>query len=124
MTISKIGANNPLTLRANKSIYFGSEENAKETKTSPDTLETTKPKRSLTAKKWGAGLAGPFAGNLVNGRTGKAFAYLGITSALGAIAGITAEASRPISVISALALLTTYIVGVVGVVKNVKPDQE
>lgn len=82
--------------------------------------------RSLTAKKWGVGLAA-FAqtglGQLINGNVSKAFGLFGLSLANIIIGGLIATKARNFLVVTGIAGLAIKIYGIVDAVKHVKPDQ-
>lgn len=122
MVVNKISLSNYANTRSNlkpaPALNFCSESAS----------EKPEKKRSLTAKKWGVALAGPFSGNLVNGKPGRAFAYLGIFTGLATVGStvylLKSSVGKAIGGLAALAFIATYIYGIVDVVKHVKPDKE
>ena len=135
MEVSKVGINPKQNIVANnrdnspKSIGFGKGENEDEVELSTKPKETKK--RSLTAKKRGVGLVGPFYGNLINGNPGKAFGYLGAINGAIALSGIIVfigcGKNVTLNILAGVAFLGALginIGGRIDAVKHVKPDQE
>lgn len=113
---------------AEDSVNISKKTEETETQESQESQEIQKPKRSLTAKKWGLFFAGPFAGNLINGSVGKAFAYLGAmifaTAVMGAGSMSRTPGSNLAKIGGALGAIAIYIVGTVDTIKNAKPEKE
>lgn len=96
MNLTKVGYNNQTeptvgvpgttTTEPPKTVQFGAEKE-------DEVVLSTKPKKekSLTAKKWGVGIASYVCtglGQLINGQVGKAFGLWGIGGGFGLLAGI------------------------------------
>lgn len=83
--------------------------------------------RSLTAKKWGVGLAAfvqTGLGQLINGQVGKAFGLFGLSLANVLIGGLIASKAKNFLILTFVASLGIKIYGIVDAVKNVRPDQQ
>ena len=95
-----------------------------------DKLEINRPhkkKRSLSAKKWGVGIASfvvSGAGQWINGDVSKGFAFFGANIGLGSLALLLANKAKGLSTAVLIAGAGINIFGIVDAVKNVKPDQE
>lgn len=119
MNINKIGASVQPNLKAFQPVSFSAQE---KTEDIPEQIEGKK--RSLTAKKWGVGIASfalPGVGQIVNSEVGKGLAMLIPAVILG---GITKVSKGGTQIISALATIGLAVYSIIDAVKNVKPDKE
>jgi len=130
MSVTKIGFNTQQNVIPNigssskRQIPFRANEDKVEISKTTTTPEETKKPRSLTAKKWGVGIASVFApgtGQLVNSETGKGIALLG-----GFIAAwlLNLRSSSAGKLITSIAILGLAIYSCIDAVKHVKPDKE
>lgn len=113
MNVSKINAINPSNLRTNQAVTFKAKSNE---------APAEREKRSLTAKKWGVGIASlvaPGTGQMINGEGGKGATILIPAIILNAI---TARAKNKL--LPGVALLALALYSIINGVSNVKPDKE
>lgn len=83
MNVSKIGAVSPLNLTSKQILPFKGQENTDE-----GSAPKEEKKRSLTAKKWGVGIASylfPGLGQLINGQFGRACGFYFTSLGFGAL---------------------------------------
>lgn len=98
--------------------------------TNPATsFKSEEKQRSLTAKKWGVGIASFLQsglGQLINGQVSKGFSFLGLSIANALLCGLIVSKTKnnKLLVINAVAALVIKFFSVVDAVKNVKPDKQ
>lgn len=86
MNVNTISMAGPLSLKANQALPFRAQE-----KTENNSAPKEEKKRSLTAKKWGVGLASashPGLGQLINGQFGRACGFFFTFGGFVALAGV------------------------------------
>ncbi len=114
MNVGKISVINSSNLKSNQPLAFKSKDSE------------TGEKRSLTAKKWGVGIASflvPGSGQIINSEVGKGILLL--IPALGLLAyNRTKSMEGKVPILSLIVLFGLQLYSTIDAVKKTKPDKE